>query len=215
MAKMALMLPAPMLLLLMMMTTASISSTAFADDAAAGSPDMEGIWIMKLGSEQVTMKISQNGSRLAGACTGGSADPWNAVFMGSLAGTGIELRALSINRSGILVETKIDGDTNGEAINGSFMQADSLGKVTSGEATGFKINPYASQYSPAATMGLEVPLSQSTQPKVAPEAEDEGRKVPRTDKSRFVDVTTQKDRVLYLGWAWTPEEASNKAAVKV
>lgn len=211
MAKIALMLLSPMLLLLIMI--ASISSTSFAEDAADGSQNMEGIWIMKLGSEQVTMMISQNGSRLAGACTGGNAEPWNAVLMGSLAGTGVELRALSINRSGILVETEIDGDTNGESINGSYMQGDSLGKVKSGEATGFKINPDASQYSPATVMAYEVPLSLNTQPKVASEAED--RKAPKKSKSRFVDVTTQKDRVLYLGWAWTPGEASDKAAENV
>lgn len=208
MAKIALMLLSLMLLLLIMI--ASISAASFAEDAAAGSQNMEGIWIMKLGSEQVTMMISQNGSRLAGACTGGNAEPWNAVLMGMIAGTGVELRALSINRSGILVETEIDGDTNGEAINGSFMQGDSLGKVKSGEATGFKINPDASQYSPAATMAFGFPSSMNTQPKVAAEAED--GKESKKSKSRFVDVTTQKDRVLYLGWAWTPGEASDKAA---
>lgn len=160
------------------------------------------------------MMIRQHESRLVGACTGGDADPWNAVVTGSLAGNEVELRARSL-RSGVIVETEISGDTNGETINGSFLRGDSLGKVTGGEATGFKIDPDTSQYSPAAVAVIapEVPLSPDIQEKAA--TESEVQMASRTDKSRFVDVTSQKERVLYLGWAWTPGETSDKKAVKI
>ena len=42
----------------------------------------------------------------------------------------------------------------------------------------------------------------------------EDQQASGADKSRFVDVKSQTDRVFYLGWAWTPGEASDKAAVK-
>lgn len=160
------------------------------------------------------MMIRQHESLLVGACTGGDPDPWNAVVTGSLAGNEVELRAQSL-RSGVIVETTITGDTNGEAINGSFLQGDSLGKVTGGEATGFKIDPDTSQYSPAAVAAIapEVPLNLDTQEKAATKGEIQP--ASRTDKSRFVDVASQKERVLYLGWAWTPGETSDKSAVKI
>ena len=42
----------------------------------------------------------------------------------------------------------------------------------------------------------------------------ENQQASGADKSRFVDVKSQTDRVFYLGWAWTPGEASDEAAVK-
>ena len=97
---------------------------------------------MKSGSEQVTMMIRQHESRLIGACTGSDSGPWNAVVMGSLSGGEIELQARSIRSgSGLIVQTAIFGETDGETIRGSFLRADSQGNVTSGEATGLKINP--------------------------------------------------------------------------
>ncbi len=216
MTKTALILLSSILLLVVMIT--SLSSVSSAEDVvfAAEPLNLEGIWTMNLGSEQITMMIRQHESRLVGACTGGDSNPWNAVITGSLAGNEVELRAQSL-RSGVIVETTITGDTNGESINGSFLQGDSLGKVTGGEAAGFKIDPDTSQYSSAAVTAPEVPLSQDTQEKAATDGETEGEIQPatRSDKSRFVDVASQKERVLYLGWAWTPGETSDKEAVKI
>ncbi len=214
MAKTALILLSSMLLLLTMIT--SLSSISSAEDMALASelPDLEGIWTMNLGSEQVTMMIRQHESRLVGACTGGDSNPWNAVVMGSLDGNEVELRAQSL-RSGVIVETAITGDITGETINGSFLQGDCLGKVTGGEAAGFKIDPDTSQYSPAdvAAIAPEAQSNLNTQAKSS--TEGEVQPASRTDKSRFVDVASQKERVLYLGWAWTPGETSDKAAVKI
>ncbi|MDD3975384.1 MAG: hypothetical protein PHD17_11965, partial [Methanothrix soehngenii] len=59
-----------MLLLLVMIT--GLSSLSLAEDPAiaAQPPNLEGIWTINLGSEQVTMMIRQHESRLIGACTG-------------------------------------------------------------------------------------------------------------------------------------------------
>src|SRR5690606_29629111 len=132
-----------------------LSSLSLAEDPAiaAQPPNLEGIWTINLGSEQVNMMIRQHESRLIGACTGSDSGPWNAVVMGSLAGNEVELQARSIRiGSGLIVETAIFGDADGETIRGSFLRGDSQGKVSSGEATGFKINPDTSQYRPAATI---------------------------------------------------------------
>jgi len=196
-----------------------LSSLSLAEDPllAAQPMNLEGIWTINLGSEQVTMMIRQHESRLIGACTGSDSGPWNAVVMGSLAGNEVELQARSIRSgSGIIVETTIFGETDGETIRGSFLRGDSQGKVSSGEATGFKINPDTSQYKPAATILADaiVPSSMNTDAIDESREKAENQQASGADKSRFVDVKSQTDRVFYLGWAWTPGEASDEAAVK-
>jgi len=196
-----------------------LSSLSLAEDPsiAAQPPNLEGIWTINLGSEQVTMMIRQHESRLIGACTGSDSGPWNAVVMGSLAGNEVELQTRSIRSgSGLIVETAIFGDADGETIRGSFLRGDSQGKVSSGEATGFKINPDTSQYRPAATILADaiVPSSMNTETIDESREKAEDQQASGADKSRFVDVKSQTDRVFYLGWAWTPGEASDKAAVK-
>jgi len=108
-----------------------LSSLSLAEDPsiAAQPPNLEGIWTINLGSEQVTMMIRQHESRLIGACTGSDSGPWNAVVMGSLAGNEVELQARSIRiGSGFIVETAIAGETDGETIRGSFLRGDSQGR---------------------------------------------------------------------------------------
>ena len=211
-------LPLSLMLLSLVMIT-GLSSLSLAEDPllAAQPMNLEGIWTINLGSEQVTMMIRQHESRLIGACTGSDSGPWNAVVMGSLAGNEVELQARSIRSgSGIIVETTIFGETDGETIRGSFLRGDSQGKVSSGEATGFKINPDTSQYRPAATILADaiVPSSMNTETIDESREKAEDQQASGADKSRFVDVKSQTDRVFYLGWAWTPGEASDKAAVK-
>jgi len=211
-------LPLSLMLLSLVMIT-GLSSLSLAEDPllAAQPMNLEGIWTINLGSEQVTMMIRQHESRLIGACTGSDSGPWNAVVMGSLAGNEVELQARSIRSgSGIIVETTIFGETDGETIRGSFLRGDSQGKVSSGEATGFKINPDTSQYKPAATILADaiVPSSMNTDAIDESREKAENQQASGADKSRFVDVKSQTDRVFYLGWAWTPGEASDEAAVK-
>jgi len=211
-------LPLSLMLLSLVMIT-GLSSLSLAEDPllAAQPMNLEGIWTINLGSEQVTMMIRQHESRLIGACTGSDSGPWNAVVMGSLAGNEVDLLARSIRiGSGIIVETAIVGETDGETIRGSFLRGDSQGNVSSGEATGFKINPDTSQYRPAATILADaiVPSSLKTDAIDKSREKAEDQQASGQEKSRFVDVKSQTDRVFYLGWAWTPGEASNKAAVK-
>jgi len=211
-------LPLSSMLLLLAMITC-LSSLSLAEDPllAAQPPNLEGIWTINLGSEQVTMMIRQHESRLIGACTGSDSGPWNAVVMGSLAGNEVELQARSIRSgSSIIVETAIAGETDGETIRGSFLRGDSQGKVSSGEATGFKINPDTSQYRPAATILADAiaPSSMNTETIDESREKAEDQQATGADKGRFVDVKSQTDRVFYLGWAWTPGEASDKAAAK-
>ncbi len=182
---------------------AVFSGTCLAEDAA-GRLSLEGIWILDMGEERVTMVIYQNDGLLAGACNGDDPYLWNAAMVGSILGNEIELHT-SRHENEVIMETLIRAETTGENINGSFVQSDSLGRVTSGKVSGFKINPDLSEYRPAVEITPTMPPNKETTQAI--------ERTNQTDspvkKSRFVDVTTQSDRVFYLGWAWKPDDKVN------
>ena len=187
---------------LCLMLAAIFSGISLAEDAA-GALSLEGIWVLDMGEKKVTMVVYQHDGLLAGACNGDDPDPRNAVMVGSISGNEIELHA-SRHENEVIVETMIRGETTGENINGSFVQSDSLGRVTRGKITGFKINPDVSEYRSAVEVTITpavAPNKETMQP-----TEETNPANSRADKSRFVDVTTQSDRVFYLGWAWKPDE---------
>ncbi len=189
---------------LCLMLAAVFSGISLAEDAA-GALGLEGIWILDMGEKKVAMVVYQHDGLLAGACNGDDPDPWNAAMVGSILGNEIELHT-SRHENEVIMETLIRGETTGENINGSFVQSDSLGRVTSGKVSGFKINPDVSEYRPAVEITSAVaPNTETTQ---ATEGSNPANS--RDDKSRFVDVTTQSDRVFYLGWAWKPGEPSTE-----
>ncbi|MGB5100272.1 MAG: hypothetical protein WBN94_06705 [Methanothrix sp.] len=190
---------------LCLMLAAIFSGVSLAEDAA-GALGQEGIWVLDMGEKKVTMVVYQHDGLLAGACNGDYPDPWNAAMVGYVSGDEIELHT-SRHEDEVIVETLMSGKTTGENINGSFVQSDSLGRVTSGKVSGFKINPDVSEYRPAVEITLAVapikePATQAT--------EETNPANSKADKSRFVDVTTQSDRVFYLGWAWKPGEPSTE-----
>lgn len=190
--------------ILCLMLTAVFSGICLAEDAA-GRLILDGIWILDMGEERVTMVMHQHDGLLAGACNGDDPDPYNAAMVGALSGNEIELH-ISQHGNDIIMETLIRGETTGENINGSFVQSDSLGRVTSGNVSGFKINPDVSGYRPAVEITPTVaPIKETTQAIERTNQTDSTAK-----KSRFVDVTTQSDRVFYLGWAWKPGEPSTE-----
>jgi hypothetical protein len=185
------------------MLAVAFSEISLAEDAA-GRLSLEGIWILNMGEKKVTMVMYQYEGLLAGACNGIDPNPWNAAMIGSLSGNGIELH-ISRHGNDIIMETLISGETTGENINGSFVQSDCLGRVTRGNVSGFKINPDLSEYRPAVEiMPAVLPSKETTQ-----STEKRNLTVSTTKKSRFVDVTTQSDRVFYLGWAWKPDDKGN------
>lgn len=181
---------------------AIFSGISLAEDAT-GELSLEGIWILDMGEDKATMVVYQNDELLAGACTGADPDPWNAAMVGSISGNKIELQT-SRHSNAVVVQTLIRGETDGDNINGSFIQADSLGRVTRGKATGFKINPDVSEYRPLAT-AAEIMVAVAPQKEMVKEAEETNPENSIAEKSRFVDVTSQSDRVFYLGWAWKPD----------
>lgn len=178
---------------------AIFTGISLAEDAAE-KLSLEGIWILDMGEDRATMVVYQNDELLAGACTGADPDPWNAAMVGSISGNKIELQT-SWHSNAVVVQTLIRGETDGDNINGSFIQADSLGRVIRGKATGFKINPDVSEYRPAA----EITVAVAPQKEIVKAAEETNPENSIADKSRFVDVTSQSDRVFYLGWAWKPD----------
>ena len=189
--------------ILCLMLAATFSGISLAEDAA-GRLSLEGIWILDMGEERATMVVYQHDGLLAGACNGVDPDPWNAAMVGSVLGNEIELHT-SRHENEVIMETLIRAETTGENINGSFVQSDSLGRVTSGKVSGFKINPDVSEYRPAVEIAPAVPPNKET----AQVIEKTNQTVSTVKKSRFVDVTTQSDRVFYLGWAWKPDDKMN------
>lgn len=187
------------------LTMASVFSGISLAEDATGRLSLEGIWILDMGEKKVTMMVCQHNGLLAGACNGDDPDPWNAAMVGSLSGNGIELH-ISRHGNEVIMETLISGETTGENINGSFVQSDSLGQVTRGNVSGFKINPDVSGYRPAVEITPAVAQNKETMQTT----EGTNQTNLRVDKSRFVDVTTQSDRVFYLGWAWKPDEPSTE-----
>lgn len=118
--------------------------------------------------------------------------------MGSLSGSEIELQARSNpSGSGLIVETAIFRETDGETIRGSFLRADSQGNVTSGEATRFKINPDTSQYRSAATILVDTIAPSNLKMETIDESKENvgDQQDSGADKSRFVDVKSQTYRV--------------------
>jgi hypothetical protein len=190
--------------ILCLMLAATFSGIALAEDPPEAL-SLDGIWILDMGEERVTMVVYQYDGLLAGACNGDDPDPWNAAMVGSVLGNEIELHT-SRHENEVIMETLIRAETSGENINGSFVQSESLGRVNSGNVSGFKINPDVSGYRPAVEITPTVaPIKETTQV-----IERTNQTVSTVKKSRFVDVTTQSDRVFYLGWAWKPGEPSTE-----
>jgi len=184
---------------------------------AAEIPSLEGIWTLDMEGERITVVVYQSGSDIAGACTGEYPEPWNAVITGSVSGSYVDLFALSL-QDGVGVMIEILGEESDGAIRGSFVRTDSLGGRTRGNLTGFKTSPDTSDYEPASPTvpsSLSSDLSMaSTRPLEADGgAEDRGggpvgmsaERGSEAGEKHFVDVTTQAERVFYLGWAWNPD----------
>lgn len=205
---------------LCLILAAVFSSPSGAEDTtiAAEIPNLEGIWTLDMDGERITMVVYQSGTDIAGACTGEYPEPWNAVMTGSVSGSDVDLFALSL-QDGVGVMIEISGEESDGAIRGSFVRTDSLGGRTRGNLTGFKTSPDTSAYEPAsATVPSSLPsdLSMaSTRPleTVDGSAEDRGggligmsaERGSEAGEKHFVDVTTQAERVFYLGWAWNPD----------
>jgi len=139
------------------------------------------------------------------------------VITGSVSGSYVDLFALSL-QDGVGVMIEILGEESDGAIRGSFVRTDSLGGRTRGNLTGFKTSPDTSDYEPASPTvpsSLSSDLSMaSTRPLEADGgAEDRGggpvgmsaERGSEAGEKHFVDVTTQAERVFYLGWAWNPD----------
>jgi len=197
---------------------ATISSgLSLAEDVTmtAENPDLEGIWILEMEDLQVTMVVHQFDCDLAGACTGNDPEPWNAVMVGSVSGNEVEFHAGSVQNGVIVIMAMTGGEDDG-TITGSFVQADSLGNVANGNFTGFIINPDTSEYEPAFAILPVVPSTIAMESITTPEMGDENMEMDEADEtspklvsdaeeSRFLDVTTQTERVFFLGWAWKPD----------
>jgi len=159
--------------------------------------DLRGIWTLYMEDKQITMVLHQYENYLGGASTGGEdPEPWNAAVVGSINGDKIELHTQSYHNNAVTVFTKISGKLVDGDLVGSFLQADSLGQVIYGEVKGFKINPDISEYKPANV----------TTYATSSNADIDQMTLDNVEDNRFLDVTTQKDRVFYLGWAWKPGE---------
>jgi hypothetical protein len=202
---------------LCLILSAVYSAPSGAEDAnvalTSEIPSLEGVWVLDMDGERASMVVYQTGSDLAGACTGDNPEPWNAVMAGSVSGGGVDLFALSI-QDGVGVMIEILGEENGGAIRGSFVQADSLGGWRMGNLTGFKTSPDTSAYVPTPSTVQSIPsdlLMASTTPEGSTE-DNGGRPVdmsaqrsPGPGERQVMDVTSQAERVFYLGWAWNPD----------
>lgn len=199
--------------------TTVFSAPSGAEDATftAEIPDLEGVWILDMEDEKVSMVVYQSGSDIAGACTGEYPEPWNAVMTGSVSGNEVDLFALSI-QDGIGVMIEISGEEKDGGIKGSFVQTDSLGSRAIGNLTGFKTGPDTSAYEPALPIIQAFPSDPLIEPATSLETADGGAEEGRSGsvgtlpqkgseigERHFVDVTSQAERVFYLGWAWNPD----------
>jgi hypothetical protein len=206
---------------LCLILAAVFSAPSGAEDANAAhpskTPELEGVWVLDMEGESISMVVYQSGTEIAGACTGEYPEPWNAVMTGSVSGKDVDLFVLSIH-DGVGVMIEICGEENDGGIWGSFIQTDSLGGQTSGNLTGFKTSPDTSAYEPAPLTVKAPPSDQLMESATPLEAAGGGvedkrggsvgmpaQRESETDNRRFVDVTTQAERVFYLGWAWNPD----------
>ena len=198
--------------------TTVFSAPSGVEDAtfAAEIPDLEGIWTLDLEGESISMVVYQFGSDLAGACTGEYPEPWNAVMTGSIMENEVDLFVLSI-QNGACTAIKISGKENEGEIGGNFAKINSLGFWASENLTGFKTSPDTSAYEPATPITHALPLGSVHESTTPLETADEGAEVnlgkvigppsqrdSETGAKRIVDVTSQAERVFYLGWAWNP-----------
>ncbi|OPX78716.1 MAG: hypothetical protein A4E50_02121 [Methanosaeta sp. PtaB.Bin087] len=194
------------------------SAPSGAEDAplAAEIPRLEGVWTLDMEGDMLSMVVYQSGPEIAGACTGEYPEPWNAVMTGSVSGNEVNLFLLSL-QDGVGIMTEISGGEMDGGIKGSFVQTNSLGGWRRGNLTGFMTNHDTSAYEPAPPTFRPLSSEPSTEPSKPLEAEDGGTEDKRggsggisppggseAGERRFVDVTTQAERVFYLGWAWNP-----------
>jgi hypothetical protein len=151
--------------------SASMGS-ALSDSALLGSASAEkaakiqGIWSINLkGTEQVTMVLHQKDDCLFGSCKSESSG-WNAVVLGSVYETRLELVTTAIENNS-MTSTRFIGTLQNESISGTFMKSDDLGNVNSGLFKAVLINKGLSGYSPAKSASLTLqsisaPLSASS-----------------------------------------------------
>jgi hypothetical protein len=140
-------------------------NSALGQSPAEKAWDIQGIWSINLkGSEQYAMVLHQSGDDLFGSCKS-DASGWNAVVMGSIYKTRLELVTTAIENSS-LTSTRFNGTFQNESISGTFVKSDDLGNVDSGLFKAVLINRDVSGYSPAkstnaARPSISAPVSSS------------------------------------------------------
>ena len=139
-----------------LMSSATSDLALYGQSPAEKAAEVQGIWSINLkGTEQVAMVLHQNGDDLFGSCKS-EASGWNAVVLGSVYGTRLELITTAIENNS-LTSTRFIGTFQNESISGTFVKSDDLGNVDSGMFKAVLINSDLSGYSPAKSTNLASP----------------------------------------------------------
>jgi hypothetical protein len=177
----------------MAQTEENATANLTAENATVTEPEalnLEYIWSLTMGDEQITMVLHQDAGDLFGQAKFEGEKPWNGLVAGSISGDQVWL-VMTAMKGDSLEATKLTGTYAAETISGTYTKYDSSGKTGSGEFSAIWINPDTSAYTPA-VISETTPAAPAN---VTAPAETEETKTAATGASRFVDVRKYKDQI--------------------
>lgn len=150
-----------------LMSSGTSDSALLGPSSTEKAAEIQGIWSVNLkGTEQVVMVLHQNGDDLFGSCKS-EASGWNAVVLGSVSGTRLELVATAIENDS-LTSTRFTGTFQNESISGTFMKSNDLGNFDRGLFKAVLINRDLSGYSPEKSTNPAPPSTDTAVPASSP-----------------------------------------------
>jgi hypothetical protein len=114
---------------------------------ASEQVDIQGIWKVSLGNNDITMAINQSDDSIFGNCKFEGDLPWNGVFTGTISGKAVNM-AIAALQGEVLVSTEMNGTVSSDVFQGSYESYDSNGKEVKGELSATKISPDVVGYTP-------------------------------------------------------------------
>jgi len=172
--------------------TADVAAEAEVQDTVAAEPaDLQHLWSLFLGDEQISMVLKQKGSDLYGAAKYEGTSPWNGLVVGSVSGDHVWL-VLTALKGKDLLATRMIGTYSDPQISGSFQQYDAYGEAASGSFRAIWLDGDISTFTPVVI--TEVATTEAT---TAPAAES--GETGSGQESRFTDVRKYADMITPAG----------------
>jgi len=181
--------------------TAQDSSTEQAQNATADGPgnadsltdDIQGIWKVSLGDDDVTMSVSQSSQSLFGLAKYEGENPWNAALSGFTDQDAVFISLAAMDNDAV-ASISIRANLANESMNGYFVKSDSSGKASRGEFSAILINPDTSGYTAAVVASNPAESAASDQKETAAIDQKNDTASDAIQKAAVKATTSSSDR---------------------